>query len=133
MAHGGRNDVCQHEKSAKHKRGLEAQKRAQEMSAFVMRNATEADQVTSAESLLRERRTCGVECVRDVDADPSSFRGLFLSFSLTEDYLIEFPRMQREVESCRWDETFSGWLPVVSTLVYAAPSSLSPPCFDLWL
>ncbi|RXN02294.1 AC9 transposase [Labeo rohita] len=49
IAHGGRNDVCQHEKSAKHKRGLEAQKHAQAMSAFVTRNATEADQVTSAE------------------------------------------------------------------------------------
>ncbi len=61
----------------------------------------------------------------------SSSRALFLSSSLTEDYLIEFPRMPREVESCRWDETFSGWLPVVSTLVYAAPSSLSPSCFDL--
>lgn len=42
-------DASQHEKSAKHKRGLEAQKHAQAMSAFVTRNATEADQVTSAE------------------------------------------------------------------------------------
>ncbi|KAL0978021.1 hypothetical protein UPYG_G00164880 [Umbra pygmaea] len=49
ISHGGRNDVCQHEKSAKHKRGLEAQKHAQAMSVFVTRNATEADQVTHAE------------------------------------------------------------------------------------
>ncbi|XP_048853244.1 uncharacterized protein LOC125721411 [Brienomyrus brachyistius] len=49
IAHGGRNDVCQHDKSAKQKRGLMAQKHAQAMSAFVTRNATEADQVTSAE------------------------------------------------------------------------------------
>ncbi|KAA0722775.1 hypothetical protein E1301_Tti022107 [Triplophysa tibetana] len=49
ISHGGRNDVGQHEKSAKHKRGLEAQKHAQAMSAFVTRNATEADQVTHAE------------------------------------------------------------------------------------
>ncbi len=62
----------------------------------------------------------------------SSSHALFLSSSLTEDYLIEFPRMPREVESCRWDETFSGWLPVVSTLVYAAPSFVSPSFFDLW-
>ncbi|KAK2906674.1 hypothetical protein Q8A67_005659 [Cirrhinus molitorella] len=53
-AHGGRNDVCQHEKSAKHKRRLEAQKHAQAMSAFVTRNATEADQVTSAEGVKQE-------------------------------------------------------------------------------
>ncbi|XP_077056086.1 uncharacterized protein LOC143707244 [Siphateles boraxobius] len=49
ISHGGRNDVCQHEKSAKHKRGQEGLKHAQAMSAFVTRNATEADQVTCAE------------------------------------------------------------------------------------
>ncbi|XDV29612.1 hypothetical protein PO909_032704 [Leuciscus waleckii] len=49
ISHGGRNDVSQHEKSAKHKRGLEGQKHAQAMSAFVTRNATDADQVICAE------------------------------------------------------------------------------------
>ncbi|XP_013858856.1 uncharacterized protein LOC106514241 [Austrofundulus limnaeus] len=49
VSHGGRNDVRQHEKSVKHKRGLEAQKHAQAMSPFVTRNATEADQVINAE------------------------------------------------------------------------------------
>ncbi|KAL6476210.1 hypothetical protein MHYP_G00147090 [Metynnis hypsauchen] len=49
VSHGGRNDVRQHEQSAKHKRGLKAQKYAQEMSPFVARNTTEADKVINAE------------------------------------------------------------------------------------
>ncbi|XP_077789067.1 uncharacterized protein LOC144328694 isoform X1 [Podarcis muralis] len=49
VSHGGRTDVTQHKKSAKHKRGLEAQKHAPAMSTFVTRNTTEADQVRNVE------------------------------------------------------------------------------------
>ncbi|XP_062393735.1 uncharacterized protein LOC134082097 isoform X2 [Sardina pilchardus] len=56
ISHGGRNDIRQHEKSAKHKRGLEleAQQHAQPTSAFVTANATETDQVTSEEVQMTE-------------------------------------------------------------------------------
>nr|XP_034963326.1 uncharacterized protein LOC118081165 isoform X1 [Zootoca vivipara] len=49
VSHGGRNDVTQHTKAAKHKRGVEAQKHAPTMSTFVTRNTEEADQVINAE------------------------------------------------------------------------------------
>ncbi|XP_060124937.1 uncharacterized protein LOC118080162 isoform X1 [Zootoca vivipara] len=56
VAHGGRTDITQHEKSAKHKRGVEAQKHAPmmprhapTMSRFATSNTTEADQVIKAE------------------------------------------------------------------------------------
>ena len=49
VSHGGRSNVSQHEKSAKHKRQLEAQKHAQAMFAFVTSNTTEANQIKNAE------------------------------------------------------------------------------------
>ncbi|XP_060125482.1 uncharacterized protein LOC118081165 isoform X3 [Zootoca vivipara] len=49
VSHGGRNDVTQHTKAAKHKRGVEAQKHAPTMSTCVTRNTEEADQVINAE------------------------------------------------------------------------------------
>ncbi|XP_033028453.1 uncharacterized protein LOC117060345 [Lacerta agilis] len=52
VSHGGRTDVTQHKISAKHKRGLEAQKHAPTVSAFVTGNTTEADQVINAEATM---------------------------------------------------------------------------------
>ncbi|XP_060125518.1 uncharacterized protein LOC118081198 [Zootoca vivipara] len=49
VSHGGRNDVTQHTKSAKHKRGVEAQKNAPTMSTCVTSNTEETDQVINAE------------------------------------------------------------------------------------
>ncbi|KAJ7326640.1 hypothetical protein JRQ81_016399 [Phrynocephalus forsythii] len=49
VSHGeGMRNVSQHEKSAKHKKRLKAQKHVQPMSSFVTRNTTEANQVLNA-------------------------------------------------------------------------------------
>lgn len=56
-----------------HKRGLQAQKHAQAMSAFVTRNATEADQVTRAE--VKMAMLCAKnKCVADMFPDSAIAR-----------------------------------------------------------
>lgn len=49
MEHGGKHDVAKHANGSKHKIALEGQKKTQNMASFLIRGASEADQVSKAE------------------------------------------------------------------------------------
>lgn len=88
VTHRGRTDVSQHEKTAKHKHWVEAQKHAQTMSDFITRNVTEADQVTRAEvkmAMLRAKNNVPFafcdefnKCVAEIFPDTAIARSTHL-------------------------------------------------------
>lgn len=82
VSHGGKSDVSQNDKSAKHKRAQETQKHAQPITSFVTTNVCEAAQVTKAEvkmSIFAPKIMCALSFCDDFNRNVAD---MFLTLPL---------------------------------------------------